>query len=110
MKLVHVVFAEERLEKSFLSLQYGTSEEAQLYANIQNAIISIKSNPARGIKIPKRLWPREYVKKYGVTNLWKFNLPSAWRLIYTITSDEVTILNIILDWFTHKEYEWKFNY
>lgn len=45
-----------------------------------------------------------------LTNLWKYDLPDAWRLIYTIKEDEIKILSIILEWFDHKEYERKFNY
>ena len=36
--------------------------------------------------------------------------PSAWRLVYTIESDEAKIVNIILEWFDHKEYEKRFHY
>ncbi len=62
------------------------------------------------IKIPKKLWPAEYIKSYNITNLWKYNLPNAWRLIYTIKEDEVMILNVILEWFDHKGYEKRFGY
>ena len=54
---------------------------------------------------------KEYQNKYGpLTNLWKYNLPNAWRLIYTIKRDEVVVLSIVLEWMDHKEYEQKFNY
>ena len=39
-----------------------------------------------------------------------YNLPNAWRLVYTIKEDEIRILSIILEWFNHKDYEKKFNY
>lgn len=70
----------------------------------------MKKDPLCGIKIQKRLWPKEYKKKYGITNLWKYDLPNGWRLIYTIESDEVKIINIILEWFDHKEYSKRFKY
>jgi len=35
-------------------------------------------------KFPKKLIPKEYVK-----NLWKYNLPCAWRLIYSIESNKL---------------------
>src|SRR3989338_637546 len=65
----------------------------------------LKSSPTCGIKIPKNLWPRDYIKKYGITNLWKYDLPNGWRLVYTIQTNEIMILNVILEWFDHKEYE-----
>ena len=70
----------------------------------------MKQNPTCGVKIPKKLWPKEYSQKYNLTNLRNYELPGAWRLVYTIESDEVKIVSIILEWFDHKDYEKKFNY
>jgi hypothetical protein len=39
-----------------------------------------------------------------------YDLPGGWRLVYTIKEDEITILNVILEWFNHKGYEKRFNY
>ena len=40
----------------------------------------------------------------------EYDLPNGWRLIYTIESDDLKIMNIILEWFSHKDYERRFNY
>ncbi len=109
-KPVNVAFAEQKLEKEFGELETGKFQDMQLYQFISRAISDIKINPACGIKIPKNLWPKEYTQEYQITNLWKYDLPNAWRLIYTIKEDEVRILNIILEWFDHKEYERRFKY
>jgi len=45
-----------------------------------------------------------------VDNLWKYDMPEGWRLIYTNVSDEVQILAVLLEWFDHKEYERRFHY
>ncbi|GAI89960.1 unnamed protein product [marine sediment metagenome] len=74
------------------------------------AIDDLKKNPTCGTKIPRKLWPKYYIKEYQITNLWKYDLPNAWRLIYTILEDKVMILNVILEWFSHKDYERKFRY
>jgi len=63
-----------------------------------------------GLKIPKKLWPKLYVQHYGITNLWKYDIPNGWRLIYTIETNEVKIVNIILEWPDHKNYERRFGY
>jgi len=70
----------------------------------------LKNDPCCGIKIPKKLWPKIYIEKYNVTNLWRYNLPAAWRLIYTIKENDVMILSVILEWFDHKDYEKRFKY
>jgi hypothetical protein len=70
----------------------------------------LKENPFCGIAIPKRLIPKIYIRKYGINNLWKYNLPGAWRLLYSIAGNRVKIVAIILEWLSHKEYERRFKY
>ena len=109
-KEIRVAFITSKIKQEWEALQEGKFEDKQLYQFIDRAIDDFKANPTCGIKIQKNLWPKEYIQKYGITNLWKYNLPNAWRLIYTIESDEVRIANIILEWFNHKEYEKRFKY
>ena len=52
---------------------------------------------------------KEYLR-YKITNLWKYDLPKGWRLIYSIGREGVEILSIILEWMNHKNYERRFNY
>jgi len=79
MKIIRpskVVFADDKIEKSFLELD----EMGE-------------------------------IKKYRIRNLWKYDLPDGWRLLYSITTPtKVEILSIIIEWFNHKEYERKFKY
>jgi len=42
-------------------LQKGKFEDKQLYNFIERAINDLKKNPMCGTKIPKKLWPRNYV-------------------------------------------------
>lgn len=109
-KSVYVTFGDDKLEKEFELLKEGKFQDKQLYVFIERAIRDMKSNPACGIKIPKKLWPKVYLEKYNVVNLWKYDLPNGWRLVYTIKEDEVMILNVILEWFDHKGYERRFGY
>ena len=109
-KGISVAFISKKLKAEFESLKEGEYEERKLYKFIDRAIDDIKKNPTCGTKIPKKLWPKIYIKNYNITNLWKYNLPDVWRLIYTIESDEIRIMNIILEWFNHKQYEKRFGY
>ena len=59
-----------------------------------------------GIQIPKRLIPKEY----AVKNLWKYDLPKGWRLLYSIVNEEIVVISIIIEWFDHKSYEKRFKY
>jgi len=110
MKSIYVGFIDKKLKKEFEDLKSKKFQDQELYKFIDGAMDDMKKNPSCGIKIPKKLWPRVYIQKYKITNLWKYDLPNGWRLIYTINTDEIKILSIILEWLNHKEYERKFKY
>ena len=96
-KEIYVAFISEKLKEEFESLKEGKFEDKELYRFIIRAIDDLKKNPSCGIKIQKKLWPKEYIRNYKITNLWKYDLPNGWRLIYTIEANEVKIVNIILE-------------
>jgi Txe/YoeB family toxin of Txe-Axe toxin-antitoxin module len=107
IKKSKVVFVNDKIEKEFNNLR--DNDETKKW--IKNAIENLKQNAFCGIPLPKRLIPREYVVKYSVNNLWKYDLPTGWRLIYTIkTPNRIEILSVILEWFNHPDYERKFRY
>jgi Txe/YoeB family toxin of Txe-Axe toxin-antitoxin module len=109
-KEISVAFISKKLKEEFEALKDGKFEDKQLYNFINRAIDDLKKNPISGTKIPKNIWPKTYVQQYQITNLWKYDLPNVWRLLYTIETNEIKIVNIILEWFDHKEYERRFNY
>lgn len=88
----------------------GQGEARYLVRIIDKGIAKLKRNREAGKRISKRLIPREYVVKYGVTNLWKLNLDRYWRMIYTIVGDEVRLVSIIIEVLNHKKYDRKFKY
>lgn len=109
-RMKHVGFADEETKQAFFALSKGKFEEKQLLHNLEKAVDELKENPFVGIKIPQKLWPKQYIKKYCINNLRKYDLPDGWRLIYTIKGNEIEIISVILEWFKHKDYEKKFGY
>ena len=109
-KDVLVGFGDAKIKAAFQSLKKGRGAEPHLYRFLDRAFDDLKGDPFCGIKIPHKLWPKEYVRKYGIDNLWKYDLPDGWRLIYTVRANEVTILTVVLEWFSHKDYERRFRY
>ena len=105
-----IKFADEKIKESFLKLSLGTSEEKELYRQLEKLFCSLEENAFFGIQIPKKLIPKEYTQKYGIDNCWKCNLPKGWRMIYAVERNEIIILSIILEWMSHKEYERRFGY
>ena len=104
---VIVGFADERVKKAFDALK---TRDIGLYHRISEAMDTLKTDPGAGIKIPSNLWPKKYVKKFDINNLWKYNLPDAWRLIYTLRGDRAEIITIVLEWMDHGDYERRFGY
>ena len=105
-----IQFANEKVEEAFKKLNRGKYEEERLYEWILRAFNDLKGNPFCGIQIPRRLMPKYYIQKYNVKNLWKYNLPDAWRLMYSIETNQISIISIVLEWLDHKEYERRFRY
>jgi len=102
-----VVFADDKLEKAYNSLE----DDDWLKKAVKKAIDNLKENIFCGERIPQKQIPKEYKTKYGIDNLWWYPLPNAWRLIYSvITPSNVEILAVILEYFDHKNYERKFRY
>src|SRR3989344_1032786 len=110
-RMKQVTFIEESTRNAFDKLECGKFEDKELYNFINRAIDDLKENPFVGIKLPRKLWPKEYVQKYSVNNLWKYDLPNGWRLLYTVApNNEVELISAILEWFDHKNYERRFRY
>ena len=105
-----VFFIEDRVKQRFYSLEHGTREEQHLFSVIQATIDKIKENPFSGFQVPKKQIPKIYLKKYGIDNLWKIDLSSSWRLVYSVASNNEGIITLIIEWFDHQEYERRFRY
>jgi Txe/YoeB family toxin of Txe-Axe toxin-antitoxin module len=110
MKLVRkseVAFADDNLQKEFENL----NEKEELKEYIKRAVKDLQENAFCGIQIPKKLIPEIYIQKYKIDNLWKYDLPDGWRLVYSIMpQNKVEILSLIIEWFDHKDYERRFHY
>ncbi|MFH1637807.1 MAG: hypothetical protein ABIB71_05265 [Candidatus Woesearchaeota archaeon] len=105
-----VYFADEKIREAYKKLSKGKSEDRMIYEWISNALSKIEENAFSGIQIKKSLIPKIYIKKYGIKNLWKYNLPQGWRLLYSLTDEGIVLISIILEWLPHKEYEKRFSY
>jgi len=105
-----IKFAEARTEKALQDLKSSKTEERKLYKWILRAFDDLQENAFCGIQIPKRLIPETYFTKYRIDNLWKYDLPKGWRLIYSVANGQICVLSIVLEWMNHKNYERRFNY
>ena len=107
MKPEKVVFVDESLEKSFNEL----NEADPIRKSLVRAINTLKEDAFSGRNVKKNLIPKSLIQKYGLNNLWIYNLQDGWRMLYVLTpSEEVQIIAVILDWMSHKDYEKLFKF
>ena len=104
------VFADDKLRKAFDKLKDSKTEDKRLFNWLNRGFDDLAQNAFCGIQVPKRLIPKEFIKKYGIDNLWKYDLPKGWRLLYSVAKDDIVVISIILEWVDHKDYEKRFKY
>jgi len=102
----------ELQEQVLLEKEQGkeNSFNMQLLKAISREINKLKIDPQYGTHIPRKNVPKSLVERYGTNRLWKVDLVGYWRLIYTITGDEVRIIALILEFMNHKKYNKLFDY
>ena len=70
----------------------------------------LKQNPFAGDQVPKRLIPNKYCNRFDADNVWRIELADRWRLVYTITGNQIEIITFIMDIFNHRDYDKVFGY
>ncbi|MDD5182517.1 MAG: hypothetical protein PHC66_05130 [Candidatus Nanoarchaeia archaeon] len=114
MKIIRVILSPEAEEVyKYLNEQAPGSKTEKIILNaLNNKVEFLKSNPHYGDPIAKKLIPEEYKQKYGITNLFRIELPNFWRMLYTLTNNEseIEIIAFVLDIIDHPKYNKKFGY
>ncbi|MCK4496670.1 MAG: hypothetical protein KAU24_00625 [Candidatus Aenigmarchaeota archaeon] len=104
----------EDFARDFANLQKrvekGEGEAEYLLKIIDKGIAKIIEDYTAGQKIPKKLFPVYYKKKYAITNLWRLRLDDYWRMIYTLIGERIRIVAVILEILDHKKYDRRFGY
>ncbi len=119
MVTIKVVLSEEAVEE-YNELNRIVGDELQrgvtssvhqsIFRSVERVKGWLKENPFAGEQVQKSLIPQCYINKYEVTNLWRIDLSDYWRLIYTIQSSEVEIIDFVLNIVDHKKYDKIFGY
>ena len=114
MKNVKVILSSDAKEVyDYLNSKSDISrKEKTLFKAVNYKIELIKNNFHYGNPIAKNLIPQEYRIKYGITNLFRVELPDFWRMLYTLTDGENTIeiIAFVIDILDHSQYNKKFGY
>lgn len=81
-----------------------------LLRSIQRVRDLLKQNPFAGDQVKKKQIPSKYIQKFDVDNVWRIELADRWRLVYTITGNQIEIITFVMDIFDHKDYDKVFGY
>lgn len=81
-----------------------------LLRSIQRVRDLLKQNPFAGDQVKKKQIPSKYIQKFDADNVWRIELADRWRLVYTITGNQIEIIAFIMDIFDHKNYDKVFGY
>lgn len=111
--MTEIVFSEE-FGKEFSKIQdkasKGNGEAEYIVKIINRGIAKLYYNHKAGQKIERKLWPRIYSDRYSINNLWRLQLDSSWRMVYTLRGENVKIVALVLDAMDHKRYDKTFGY
>ena len=101
-------FGDTTLKDAFEELK---QKDKDFYIQLEKAFDEITKNVFCGRNVKKELIPKRLIQKFGINNLWIYNLSNGWRLLYSvITPDKIEVLALVLDWMNHKEYERLFKF
>jgi len=81
-----------------------------LRRRVEGLFTLLREDREMGVKIPKSRWPRSYVSRWGIRNLYKCNAGPDWRMTYTLIFDGAGIVVQALEVLPHKEYDRLFGY
>jgi hypothetical protein len=102
MKPEKVIFIDDSLERSFNEL----NNNDPIKKGLIRALKELQEEAFCGRNVRKSLIPKQLIQKYEINNLWVYNLPDGWRMLYVLTpSEEIEIIAVVLDWMNHKDYE-----
>jgi hypothetical protein len=110
LRQVSVIFSPEAEEVCRILARSNSKADKSILKSVIRKTELIKVNPHYGEPIAKRLFPEEYVIKYSVTNLFWVELSNFWRMIYTLTNNDIEIIAFVIDISDHKKYNKKFGY
>lgn len=114
MKTVRVILSPEAFEVyKYLNARAELSKtERMILKAVNQKIELIKLNPHYGNPVAKNLIPEEYKQKYSTINLFRVELPSFWRMLYTLVDGgaKIEVVSFVLDIIDHPTYNKKFGY
>lgn len=102
-----IIFANKKLKEEYESLE-KSKEFKWLHKALDRAFTDIMKSPSVGIPLKKYRIPKG-LKLKRIDNLWKYDLPSGWRLLYSLGKEGITIIALVLEWCDHGSYQKRYS-
>jgi len=94
----------------FMTYYNSLDKTSNHFKELDGILVLLKQNPILGDSIRRELWPQKYITEYGIHCLFRVEMSDGWRLIYTISGNKTEKIVTVLEAFSHKEYEKRFEY
>jgi len=96
---------------NFVPFYKSLDPNHKLYKSITETIDIIRKDPTRGDHVEHNKIPSFYIKKYKIKTLFRIELVSFWRLMYSIhTFENLGTGVLVLEALDHKQYNKRFGY
>ncbi len=102
-----IIFADKKLKEEYESLEHS-AEFGWLYKALNRAFADIMDKPSIGVPLKKNRIPKDLARK-KIDNIWKYDLPSGWRLLYSLGREGITIIALVLEWCDHDGYQKRYS-
>lgn len=109
-RLIRAIHASTVSGTAEVELFIAKCQDTVLKRRIDSALSELKADRTAADHVPKKYWPKYYVKKWKINNLYKKNLGPSWRLTYTLLFDGVGVGVYVLEILNHKQYDRRFGY
>jgi len=87
-----------------------TKKNSVLFGEVCQVRQELLQDYTKGRKEQKDRWPRYYVEKWNLTNLFKCDLRQGYRVTYTLQFEGAGMAVILLELLSHDEYDKRFGY
>jgi hypothetical protein len=86
-------------------------ENSATYKQITACLDILRQDLAVGEKIERAKFPEVYLRRYGITNLYRLAVGRGSRLLYTVIAQGSKKVVCVLEYFpSHKDYDKRFGY
>ncbi len=90
---------------NFIPVFSNLDKKGQIFKDINKAIQNLKKDKKVGVHLQRKKVPKYYIKKHDYNAYFKVILPDNWRLIYGVISIHNEKQALIMEVFTHEDYD-----